>query len=66
MKQILFLLVAFIFLVFPQRISAYTDAEEICYAQCAAYKFVWQGDYCYDLFQQQWEFNLAYNKIHVQ
>ncbi len=53
MKQILFLLVAFIFLVFPPRISAYTDDEEICYSQCAAYKFVWQGDYCYDLFQQQ-------------
>ena len=24
----------------------------MCYSQCAAYKFVWQGDYCYDMFQQ--------------
>jgi len=48
----LFYYLAFIFL-FPKTIQAYTEAEEVCYGQCAAYKFVWQGDYCYDTFQSQ-------------
>ena len=52
-----FLLISFIIalglFVRPTKISAYTEAEEVCYGQCAAYKFVWQGDFCYDTFLEQ-------------
>jgi len=51
---ILFLI--FLFLTFTLSIEssfAYTQEEEVCYSQCAAYKFVWQGDYCWDIFQDQ-------------
>lgn len=34
------------------RVWAYPQNSEVCYSQCAAYKFVWQGDYCWDMFQQ--------------
>lgn len=53
MKKFIFFLLSFILLIFPNHIAAYSEAEETCYAQCATYKFVWQGDYCYDTFQQQ-------------
>jgi len=33
--------------------QTYTDAEEVCYGQCTAFKFVWQGDFCYDTFQNE-------------
>ena len=46
------LLVVFIFL--SQKTSfAYLQNEGVCYSQCAAYKFVWKGDFCYDLFANQ-------------
>ncbi len=46
---------AFISLLMVRKVLAattYTPAEELCYGQCASYKFVWQGDYCWDTFQQ--------------
>jgi hypothetical protein len=46
------LLISFLF--FAQKPShAYLQSEGVCYSQCAAYKFVWKGDYCYDLFTNQ-------------
>ena len=48
--SLLFFTVVF---VFPRFTSAYLQSEDMCYSQCAAYKFVWQGDYCYDLFRDQ-------------
>jgi len=53
MKKILFFLLSVFFLTIPQNLFAYTESEEVCYAQCATYKFVWQGDYCYDTFQNE-------------
>ncbi len=29
---------------------AYQQSEGTCYSQCLAYRFVWQGTYCYDVF----------------
>lgn len=31
---------------------AYQQTESTCYSQCAAYKFIWQGTYCWDDFAQ--------------
>lgn len=28
-----------------------SQAPGICYSQCAGYKFIWRGDYCWDTFQ---------------
>lgn len=28
-----------------------TTADPVCYSQCAAYKFYWNKDYCWDVFQ---------------
>lgn len=56
MKKFIFLLSFLIFLILPKNSIAsttFTDDEEICYSQCAAYKFVWQGDFCYDTFQNE-------------
>lgn len=47
---LLFLLLAFFL---PQKIDAYEQTEAVCYSQCAAYKFVWKGDFCWDMFQSQ-------------
>ena len=46
----LFLLLAFFL---PQKIDAYEQTEAVCYSQCAAYRFVWKGDFCWDMFQSQ-------------
>lgn len=47
---LLFLILAFFL---PQKIVAYEQTEAVCYSQCAAYKFVWKGDFCWDMFQSQ-------------
>jgi len=46
----------FAFFIFPllaTPVSAYQQSESVCYSQCAAYKFGWKGDFCWDLFQSQ-------------
>ncbi|NMC35480.1 carboxypeptidase regulatory-like domain-containing protein [Candidatus Beckwithbacteria bacterium] len=48
----LFTFLFFSLFVFPKKTYAYPQSEKVCYAQCATYKFVWQGSYCWDLFQQ--------------
>jgi|GEM_PF-6597249 len=35
-------------LVFSQE-SKISREQALCYSQCTAYKFLWQGDFCYDL-----------------
>ena len=39
--------------VSPKPTLAYEQTQAVCYAQCAAYKFGWKGDFCWDLFQSQ-------------
>jgi hypothetical protein len=54
MKKVFVLFILFlILLVLPKNSSAYQQTEAICYSQCAAYKFVWRGDFCWDLFTNQ-------------
>lgn len=43
----------FAFVGIPKSVYAEVQSEDLCYSQCAAYKFVWQGDYCWDTFQSQ-------------
>jgi hypothetical protein len=51
MKQIIVLFILLLTLyIFPKNILAYQQTESTCYSQCLAYKFVWQGTYCYDVF----------------
>jgi hypothetical protein len=42
-----------VFYFSPTAVFAYEQTEGICYSQCLAYKFIWRGDYCYDLFTNQ-------------
>jgi len=35
-------------LVFSQETKINRE-QALCYSQCTAYKFLWQGDFCYDL-----------------
>lgn len=54
MKKLFVLLLSFyIFLSFPKAALAYEQTEGVCYSQCAAYKFGWRGDFCWDLFTNQ-------------
>lgn len=46
----IFFLLSLGFLIFPKKTLAYQQTEAACYSQCAAYKFVWKGDFCYDTF----------------
>jgi hypothetical protein len=48
------LLLAFFFfsLKISGQTSPTTQTESVCYSQCAAYKFIWQGTYCWDEFAQ--------------
>ena len=39
-----------IFFILLKNTFAYQQTESTCYSQCLAYKFVWQGTYCYDVF----------------
>jgi hypothetical protein len=49
-KVILTVILLILSLVFiPQKALA-QQTESICYSQCAAYKFIWQGTVCYDVF----------------
>jgi hypothetical protein len=50
MKKLLFFLMTFILLFSPKNIFAFEQTESVCYSQCLAYKFVWQGTTCYDVF----------------
>jgi len=43
----------FLCVVPPGRSFAYQQNDGVCYSQCAAYKFVWRGEACYDLFANQ-------------
>ena len=54
MKKIFVSLILFFtLLLLPKDIFAYQQTQEVCYAQCAAYKFGWKGDFCWDLFTSQ-------------
>jgi hypothetical protein len=53
MKKILIIALFFLSLspfYYPKPVSAYQQTEGTCYSQCLAYRFVWQGTYCYDVF----------------
>jgi hypothetical protein len=50
MKKVLFFILFLLILIFPKNVLAYQQTEAVCYSQCLAYKFVWQGTYCYDVF----------------
>lgn len=47
------LLFLFFFFPFPKSTKADTQEENICYSQCAVYKFFWRGDACWDMFQNE-------------
>ncbi|OGC45532.1 hypothetical protein A2V49_01875 [candidate division WWE3 bacterium RBG_19FT_COMBO_34_6] len=47
------LFIAGVFFLPQKSTHAYPQDSETCYAQCAAYKFVWQGDFCWDTFQNE-------------
>jgi hypothetical protein len=49
-KFIIVFIILLSLLIFPKSSFAYQQTEAVCYSQCAAYKFVWRGDVCYDLF----------------
>ena len=34
----------------PKPVLAYPQTYEVCYSQCAAYKFYWKASYCWDFF----------------
>lgn len=54
MKKLAFFLLFFLLiLTFPKQTLAYQQTDAICYSQCAAYKFYWKGDFCWDLFMNQ-------------
>ncbi|MFA6250461.1 MAG: carboxypeptidase-like regulatory domain-containing protein [Candidatus Shapirobacteria bacterium] len=53
MKKLLFFILLAIFLISPINILAYQQTEAVCYSQCAAHKFYWKGDFCWDLFTNQ-------------
>jgi len=53
MKKLIFLLLLFLILFIPRETYAYQQTEAVCYSQCAAHKFVWKGDFCWDLFTNQ-------------
>lgn len=54
MKKIFVLFILFLTLLIPTKDTlAYEQTEAVCYSQCAAHKFVWKGDFCWDLFQSQ-------------
>jgi len=51
-RKILSLIIILLILVFlPQKTQAREQTETVCYSQCIAYKFVWQGTYCFDEFE---------------
>lgn len=50
MKKILLWLIFLVIIAFPSKTFAFQQTEAVCYSQCLAYKFVWQGTYCYDVF----------------
>ena len=57
-KKISFSIAILLFLsiiLFPPKIAAQTPTptpvDPVCYSQCAAYKFFWKGDFCWDLLQ---------------
>jgi len=51
MRRILtFLLIVLAFQITGRNVFAREQNENVCYSQCIAYKFVWHGTYCYDLF----------------
>lgn len=52
MKRRVMVIVMMLFLAMGGGVKAEVQTEDVCYSQCAAYKFVWQGDYCWDLFSQ--------------
>ncbi|PIY69133.1 hypothetical protein COY90_02220 [Candidatus Roizmanbacteria bacterium CG_4_10_14_0_8_um_filter_39_9] len=56
MKKIILFLLGLISLLAasylsPRSIFAAQQTEGVCYSQCIAYKFVWQGTYCFDEFE---------------
>ncbi len=54
MKKIFMAFIFFVVLYFfPKDSLAYQQSEGVCYSQCAAHKFVWKGDFCWDMFQSQ-------------
>jgi len=50
MTKLFLVLLSLVFLLLPKDILAYQQTESVCYSQCLAYRFVWQGTYCYDVF----------------
>jgi len=61
---VIFLLLFFIFL--PRRVyseeeegNSLTQQEALCYSQCAAYRFFWRGDFCFDVISQMCSDNLS-------
>lgn len=53
MKKLLFFLLALVISSLPYKVKAYQQTEAVCYSQCAAHKFYWKGDFCWDLFTNQ-------------
>ena len=49
-KLKLILLIFLIFFSCSHPASAYEQTQAVCYSQCAAYKFYWKGDSCWDFF----------------
>ena len=49
-KLMISLILALVLLILPKNTLAYQQTEATCYSQCLAYRFVWQGTYCYDVF----------------
>lgn len=52
-KIIIFGLILISALFSTRPAEAYQQNNGVCYSQCAAYKFGWKGDFCWDLFQNQ-------------
>lgn len=51
MKRVFFSFILFaFFLLLPKNSLAYQQKESTCYSQCLAYKYVWHGTYCFDVF----------------
>jgi hypothetical protein len=46
----LFILISQVIFYFSKPVLAYQQTESTCYSQCLAYRFVWQGTYCHDVF----------------
>ncbi len=49
-KLTIFFLIPLLFFTQINSASAYEQTEAVCYSQCAAYKFYWKGDACWDFF----------------